>query len=121
MAPLIAIAGPSFVKSFSAPSTPHLGHLDLRAPAMREPAFRGSVRPGQTADAAKSIDEAGAFPGLSSGEAQVHTMSRAEAFARQFRHEGLPVARLWENHAALVSLGLNAKGKPGLWLVQKFP
>jgi hypothetical protein len=37
----------------------------------------------------------------------------------RFHREGLPVARLWENHSALISLGLNAKGKPGLWLVQK--
>lgn len=42
-----------------------------------------------------------------------------EAMAQRFRHEGLPVARLWENHAALISLGLNSKGKPGIWLVQK--
>jgi hypothetical protein len=46
-------------------------------------------------------------------------MSTAEAFAQRFHREGLPVARLWENHAALVSLGLNQKGKPGLWVVQK--
>jgi hypothetical protein len=46
-------------------------------------------------------------------------MSGTEAFARQFHREGLPVARLWENKSALVSLGLNQRGKPGLWLVQK--
>jgi hypothetical protein len=46
-------------------------------------------------------------------------MGGAEAFVRRFHREGLPVARLWESHSALVSLGLNAKGKPGLWLVQK--
>jgi hypothetical protein len=55
--------------------------------------------------------------GADAGEARV--MSRAESFARRFHREGLPVARLWENHSALISLGLNAKGKPGLWLVQK--
>jgi hypothetical protein len=55
--------------------------------------------------------------GADAGEARV--MSRAESFARRFHREGLPVARLWENHSALLSLGLNAKGKPGLWLVQK--
>jgi hypothetical protein len=46
-------------------------------------------------------------------------MGRTESFVRSFHREGLPVARLWENHSALVSLGLNGKGKPGLWLVQK--
>jgi hypothetical protein len=44
---------------------------------------------------------------------------RLEELARRFHREGLPVARLWENKSALVSLGLNQKGKPGLWIVQK--
>jgi hypothetical protein len=48
-------------------------------------------------------------------------MSRTEAFAKRFHREGLPVARLWEGHAAVLSLGLNARGKPGLWLIQKVP
>lgn len=47
------------------------------------------------------------------------SMSGTEAFARRVHREGLPLARLWENKSALVSLGLNQKGKPGLWLVQK--
>jgi hypothetical protein len=46
-------------------------------------------------------------------------MSPAEAFARRVHREGLPVARLWETRSALVSVGLNQKGKPGLWLIQK--
>jgi hypothetical protein len=33
--------------------------------------------------------------------------------------EGVPVARLFETKSALLHLGLNPKGKPGLWLVQK--
>jgi hypothetical protein len=47
------------------------------------------------------------------------TSGRFEDFARRVHREGLPVARLWENKSALVSLGLNQRGKPGLWLVQK--
>jgi hypothetical protein len=47
------------------------------------------------------------------------SMSPAEAFARRVHQEGLPVARLWETRSALVSVGLNQKGKPGLWLIQK--
>jgi hypothetical protein len=42
-----------------------------------------------------------------------------EELAKRLRREGLPVARLFENQSALVSLGLNQKGKPGLWLIQK--
>jgi hypothetical protein len=40
-------------------------------------------------------------------------------FVRRVQHEGLPVARLLESRTALLHLGLNTKGKPGLWLVQK--
>jgi hypothetical protein len=39
--------------------------------------------------------------------------------AQRVRREGLPVARLFETKSALVHLGLNQRGKPGLWLVQK--
>jgi hypothetical protein len=56
---------------------------------------------------------------LGSGIGQGRSMSRAEAFAQRFHREGLPLARLWENKSALVSLGINQKGKAGLWLVQK--
>jgi hypothetical protein len=45
--------------------------------------------------------------------------SRVKQIAERFHREGLPVARLWETHSALLSLGLNGRGKPGLWLVQK--
>jgi len=49
----------------------------------------------------------------------VRAMSRAEAFARRLHREGVPMVRLWEGHTAFVSLGLNQRGKPGLWLIQK--
>jgi hypothetical protein len=45
--------------------------------------------------------------------------SPAEAFARRVQREGLPVARLWENESALLSIGFNQKKQPGLWLIQK--
>jgi hypothetical protein len=45
--------------------------------------------------------------------------SRLRQFTERFHREGLPVARLWETHSALLSLGLNQRGKPGLWLIQK--
>jgi len=45
--------------------------------------------------------------------------SPMQALAHRVHREGLPVARLWENKSALVSLGLNQKGKPGLWIIQK--
>lgn len=59
------------------------------------------------------------LPSLGTEGAQERVPSRVEEFARRVHREGLPVARLWENKSALVSLGLNQKGKPGLWVIQK--
>lgn len=58
-------------------------------------------------------------PALGTGEQNFRTMGQAEIFARRIHSEGLPVARLWESKSALLSIGLNKKGKPGLWLTQK--
>jgi hypothetical protein len=46
-------------------------------------------------------------------------MNQPQAFARRVHQEGLPVARLWETKSSLLSIGLNQKGKPGLWLIKK--
>ncbi|MDB6083830.1 MAG: hypothetical protein JWN43_1711 [Gammaproteobacteria bacterium] len=63
--------------------------------------------------------DGGSLPALGAAAGQARVMSRAEALVTHFHREGLPLARLWENHSALISLGLNPKGKPGLWFVQK--
>lgn len=87
--------------------------LDLTPPAMRDleehPRFLslGGPRSGQ---------EQPSF-GLAAGQERV--VGRVQALVERFHREGLPVARLWESHYALLSLGLNSKGKPGIWLVQK--
>jgi hypothetical protein len=47
--------------------------------------------------------------------------SRLEELARRLHREGIPLAKLWQSHTALLSLGLNSRGKPGLWLIQKIP
>jgi hypothetical protein len=60
-------------------------------------------------------------PSVGSELPAMRTMSRAQEMARRFRSEGLPVARLFESRSALVSLGLNQRGKPGIWLIQKLP
>lgn len=52
-------------------------------------------------------------------ESAARTMSQAEVFTRRLHREGIPIVRLWEGHSAFVSLGLNQRGKPGLWLIQK--
>lgn len=96
-------------------------HLDLRAPT-------------DVPQAATNIDAPAGFPSsgrlvgstahslqlpVSGTDGHPREMSRAEEFARRVHREGLPIARLWESHSALVSLGLNQRGKPGIWLVQK--
>jgi len=44
-----------------------------------------------------------------------------EDIARRFHREGLPIARLWQTDSTALSLGLNNRGKPGLWFVKKLP
>jgi hypothetical protein len=73
-----------------------------------------SMRRAQPSAGANIEDE---LPALGSSRGE----GRAEQIARHVRHEGLPLVRLWQNHAAMVSLGLNQRGKPGLWLIQKIP
>jgi hypothetical protein len=53
------------------------------------------------------------------GSDGMRTRTTIQDFVHRVHREGLPVARLFENKSALVHLGLNPKGKPGLWLVQK--
>jgi hypothetical protein len=57
--------------------------------------------------------------GWSAAVSSARTPSRVEELTLRFHREGLPLARLWENKSALVSLGLNPKGKLGVWLTQK--
>ena len=48
-----------------------------------------------------------------------HIMSPMETLTHNFQHEGLPVAKLFQSNQSLVHLGLNPKGKPGLWIIHK--
>jgi hypothetical protein len=99
----------------------HRPQLDLRPPSARAPgdfAVASADRPSWGRPRAPGSRDTN-LPALGADAGEARVMSRAESFARRFHREGLPVARLWENHSALLSLGLNAKGKPGLWLVQK--
>ncbi len=49
-------------------------------------------------------------------------MSQAQILAQRVQRihrEGLPIARLWESQSAALSIGLNPRGKPGLWFTQR--
>jgi hypothetical protein len=48
-----------------------------------------------------------------------HIMSPMESLMHNYRQEGLPMAKLFQSNESLVHLGLNPKGKPGLWIVHK--
>jgi len=113
-----------------------VSRLDLRAPANwpsesgtsdRTHAPAAAVDPPPFPSVHRANDDAGRrglqedVPSLGSDVPAMRTMSRAQEMAHRFRREGLPVARLFESRSALVSLGLNQRGKPGIWLIQKLP
>lgn len=94
-------------------------HLDLRAPSQtltseeRAPVFPSAFAHRRFA----SSEDTAQLPSLGAGNPRAR--APLPELARHIQHEGLPIARLWENHSALVHIGLNQRGKPGLWLVQK--
>jgi hypothetical protein len=99
--------------------------MDLR-PAMAVPEKTSAAFPSSLHRQTLAGQEQLQLPDLGSDSGRPHitgsqprTMGGAEEFARRVHREGLPVARLWENKSALVSLGLNQRGKPGLWIIQK--
>jgi hypothetical protein len=101
-------------------SQPVAPHLDLRAPSHIPEAAQGAERnlgafPSrrQTAGPQESVQP----PAW--GSDAVRARPTLQEFVHRVHQEGLPVARLFEGKSALVHLGLNPKGKPGLWLVQK--
>jgi hypothetical protein len=104
------------------PPHSHVDHLDLQVPPdfvaspnpTPLPSLRRSLLGSSTVDRLRE-----ALPALGADKATPPSMSKPEELVRRFHREGLPVARLWESHNALVSLGLNSHGKPGIWLVQK--
>lgn len=94
------------------PESPDVGaafkHLWKNRVSVMRSASSGNDEEEFSSISSRSLTGAGARP-----------MSRIESYVRQVHREGLPLARLWENQSALVSLGLNPRGKPGLWLLQK--
>ena len=88
--------------------------MAMAAPVKTSEAFPSSLHR-QTLGSQEQLQ----LPNSGSESSQLRMTGQAEEFARRVHREGLPVARLWENKSALVSIGLNQKGKPGLWLIQK--
>ena len=98
-----------------------MGQLDLRPPAMTFGQDRAALRYRPLGGQPSDSENQSRFSNLGAGTDALPMKStgRLQEFAQRIHREGLPVARLWESHSALLSLGLNQRGKPGLWLVQK--
>lgn len=56
-----------------------------------------------------------ALPGRGINDANFRFASPVQRIAGRMRREGLPIARLWHSDSALLSIGLNQRGKPGIW------
>ena len=103
--------------------------LDLRSSAELHAVATAMVFPEKNSESFPSslhrqtlgsqVQEQNESPALGSMGTQSRIDSPMQALAHRVHREGLPVARLWENKSALVSLGLNQRGKPGLWIIQK--
>lgn len=118
-----AFAAPPAVRpqahmQFSGPiSTPR---LDLRVPSHLPEAAQGAERNfGAFPSRRQSLGSQDALQLPALGVDGVRARPTIQEFVRRVHQEGLPVARIFEGKSALVHLGLNPKGKPGLWLVQK--
>lgn len=146
LAASVAVAGPPrAIHGNAATLTPtptprrDQGRLDLRpptavastqpgamaaSPSSAAPPFPSMHRLALDPDVKQQLPASGAdykqqLLALGADAAPAARKSTVEELARRAHREGLPVARLWENHTALISLGLSPRGKPGLWLIQK--
>ncbi len=97
------------------PSAARSVPLDLTPPALQGALTNRFADFGRV----KDTGEDKRLESLGAAMNQDRPSTRTEAFIQRFHREGLPLARLWQGHAAVVSVGLNPKGKPGLWLVKQ--
>jgi hypothetical protein len=134
-----ALSVKDLVRSMSVASRPvvrqeHMPspNLDLRPPRVSSPTiirgggaaastftpFPSVTHPSDAGKASLATDDRRPTAVLI-GELNFQVMGQAQMLARRIHQEGLPVARLVETKSALLSIGLNQRGKPGLWLTQK--
>jgi hypothetical protein len=106
------------------PENASTAHLDLRLPMNYSAA---TIDPPDNAHSPASsfrrsyydVSERVFAAALHTDDPSFRMASRSAIFVNRVRREGLPFARLWESKSALLSIGLNRNGKPGLWLTQK--
>ena len=122
----VSVASRSLTQQQRIPTTP----LDLRpsrdsatvhdaAAALVSTPFPSALHHLDLGKADLGADDRFQRPSLGTAEPSFRMMSQPEIFARRIHQEGLPVAHLWESKSAFLSIGLNQRGKPGLWLIQK--
>jgi hypothetical protein len=114
-APPASVANPSRGAGVAQNSTTRL-HLDLTPPALD--IVKNALNTQSMKPHALGLEERNGLT-LGADAWQDKPSARMADLVRRVHREGLPVARLWENHSALLSLGLNQRGKPGLWIIQK--
>jgi hypothetical protein len=136
--PLLAAAGSARSTSVADTALARRAHaspavqLDLQLPGRSPPAINQGAATGIASTAFPSaihhLDLGRADFGTNDryqpravglGETSFRTMGQAQILALRIRREGLPIARLLESKSALLSIGLNQRGKPGLWVTQK--
>ena len=93
--------------------------MHVGAGAFASASFPSAIHPAAEATGNLGPAEGNRFAELRTGELHFQMMSQSQILVRRIHREGLPVARLWDSKSALVSIGLNQRGKPGLWLTQK--
>lgn len=82
---------------------------------------RLSAEPALRTQSAGEIPIASESAASAAGPISIHWQSKPEIVrvARQFRHNGLPLVRLWQSGPNLLAIGLNPHGVPGIYFTQK--
>jgi hypothetical protein len=62
-----------------------------------------------------------ALSGLGISDGIFRGASPVQRIVDRIHREGLPIARLWQSNSALLSIGLNQRGKPGIWFTKTIP
>ncbi len=101
--------------------------LDLSGPRVPLTATHGqgprlSAKPALRTQSAGEIRIASESAASAAGPISIHWQSKPEIVrvARQFRHNGLPLVRLWQSGPNLLAIGLNHTGYPESTLRKRF-
>jgi len=99
---------------FGTDKTAEIGRSDLPSPAMRS-LDRAPLNAREENAIFERHGAAAAFP--------IRWQSTPELVrqVRDIRRRGLPILHLWQSSRALVAIGLNKHGVPGIYITQRVP